>query len=185
MSNELGGARLKVDSMGEDLKKLKEENDKLKKELEEKTQALTFQEGLYNQLVAKNEATEKELETIRKDTEALAAEAKKLEEKLNEKEEELGKALASLSVAEGEAKNWMNLHDELKESSEKEIESLKAKLAETNGKLNKLQGDYDSLKTKFDSIIKGGENLDNVTKNYYSNLETELAEAKKGIEKFK
>jgi hypothetical protein len=185
LSNELGTSRLRIDSLEEEFKKLREEADKLKKDLDEKTQALTFQEGLYNEMVKKNEATEKELDTVRKDAEQLAIESKKLEHSLNQKEEELARALTSLAAAEAEARNWMEIHDEIKESTGKEIEALKKKLAESEAKHQKLQGEYDSLKIKFDSIIKGGENLDNVTKNYYTNLESELAEAKKGIEKFK
>lgn len=185
MSNELAGAKKKLAAVENEMQALKAEIDALKKALEEKTTALTNQEELSNQVLASKEAIEKELDSVRKDAEALAMEAKKIDTKLTDKDDELAKAVTSLAAAEGEAKNWMSLHEELKESSDKEIDDLKRKLAESDSKLQKLQTDYDSIKFKFDSIIKGGENLDNVTKAYYASLENELTEAKQSIEKFR
>lgn len=185
LSNELGKSKLRIDSLEAEFKKLRDEADRYKKELEEKTEALRSQEKFYNELLVKNEEMEKDSETIKEDTRTLASEAKRLEDELSAKDLELSKLKAAFAVLQDEKNDVDSDLESLKRSSSKTIDDLKRQLAESLVKYDKIKSDYDILKAKFDSIIKGGENLDNVTKNYYGGLEKELAEVKENYEQLR
>lgn len=185
LSNELGKCRLRIESLEAEFKKLREEADGYKKELDEKTEALATQEKFYNEALSKNEQLEKDLDTIKEDTRALAVEAKRLEDEMAEKDDQLNKLKAAFAIIQQEKSDIENSYESLKVSSTKNIEDLKRQYVESEIKYDKLKAEYDSLKAKFDSIIKGGENLDNVTKKYYSDLEAQLAEAKMKYEELK
>ena len=84
-----------------------------------------------------------------------------------------------------EMKTLNQAYDSLKVSSDKELELLRSKVQEQTTEINRLTSELDSVRKKYDDIIKGGEHADSHTKKFIVNLETELAESKRSNEKFK
>ena len=164
---------------------LKSELSALQVKLTETEDAKNHQESLYNDQVKKTEMSELENEEFRKDNAKLASEVEKLKASLKEKEHELTNANARIAALEEEAKNWHISHDAMKDGANNDKADLHKKIQELEAANQAVHEELEELKKKYQDMLKGGDSADSHIKKFIAKLETDLADAKKNLDKYK
>lgn len=177
--------RTRILVLEEENKKFKADLEKLTVELTNKGQALEFQEGLYNEQLKKVTDTQAKLDEALKDNETMAAEIARLTAEFGDKESQLMRSRAAISLLETEREDAVNKLEALQDESQKKVIELATKLEELEAENNKLKEDLQSANTKYDEMLRGGDHADGHTKKFISGLENDLVEAKKTLEKYK
>lgn len=183
--NDPASLRTKLLLVEEENKKLKSELEKLTVELTNKGQALEFQEGLYNEQLKKVGDTQAKLDEALKDNETMAAEIAKLTNEFGEKESQLMKSRAAISLLETEREDAVNKLEAFQEDSQRKTTQLVTRLEEIEAENAKLKEELQAATNRYDEMLRGGDHADGHTKKFISGLEGDLVEAKKTLEKYK
>jgi hypothetical protein len=161
------------------------ELENLRRALEDSEQGRAFQENLYNEQLKKTEGLEREVDEMKRDNETFAQEVARLQKELKDSESDKETLNARIAELEEEAKEWHLKHDSLKELTDNEKADLQKRIEELEQEKKNIQEELDELKKKYEEMMKGGDHADSHTKKYIAKLEAELAETKKGHDKYK